>query len=230
MARARNPKFEWQSAFIESGLTGNTGFVGLLMSTFDNGDGKGFFLSGARISQLRGLNEKTARIHVAKLRDAGWINQTRRGGNRGGAAYASDYALTIPQAGKSVPEAEISGPEPERSALPIDQPPIDQPPIDPYSIEGFVQEPSSMCEGQELPVSAVAKLPPAYRRFFAPSFSDGSTMVYSPSALGPTDPEPGPTPARVDGRPEWLQRQQYEQQMKQEGLGPTGEPLRESNF
>jgi biotin operon repressor len=46
------------------------------MSTYDNGDGRGFFISADTISQLTGMNERTVRTSIKKLQDAGWIKQT----------------------------------------------------------------------------------------------------------------------------------------------------------
>jgi len=92
----RNEKFVWESAFIRSDIKGSAGFIGLVMATFDNGDGKGFFISQADLAWFAGLDVRTVRSHLKRLTDAGWIRVVRRGGNQGGTARASSYELTIP--------------------------------------------------------------------------------------------------------------------------------------
>jgi biotin operon repressor len=213
----RNPKFVWQSAFIKARLTGNTGFVGLLMSTIDNGDGKGFFISYAKISELTGLNERTVRDHVDRLRDLGWIVQTSRGGNRGGRALASTYALVIPeqpQLGATPPQPERSGSQQGAGTLTVDQATLDPSSLDP----------STLKDGDELPEQVVSALGPEYRRRFVPSFYKDAVMVY----LAPTPhTPPAATAARpVDTRPEWKRRQTHERMLRDEGLDEYGEPLR----
>jgi hypothetical protein len=211
----RNPKFEWQSAFIEAGLTGNTGFIGLLMSTLDNGDGRGFFVSAARISTLTGLSERTVQERIRALREAGWIEQTKRGGHRGGRAMASSYALVIPagaQPGVSRAQPEGPGAQPEASAVVLDQGPLDLTPLDPCSLK----------DGDELPTQAVKALDPKYRRRFFPSFDKENVMVYQ----GPVTVAPDRLQETIDTRPEWKQRGGWERTLRDEGLDENGEPLK----
>ncbi|GAB3261384.1 hypothetical protein GCM10027425_24770 [Alteromonas gracilis] len=217
----RNPKFEWETEFIKSGLTGNTGFVGLLMSTLDNGDGRGFFVSAKTIESWCGLNERTARTQINKLIDAGWIVRTSKGGRRGGQALASTYELVIPANSNrsnlpSQPERDVA--QPDNSARPLDQVSLDPSPLDL----------SFFSPGDEVSGELVAGLQVEEKLLFVPSFSAGDLWMYAPDRAGvvksPAEPAPSPSPD-LSPREERRQRDHFIRTNRDEGLDQFGEPV-----
>lgn len=217
----RNPKFEWETAFIKSGLTGNTGFVGLLMSTLDNGDGRGFFVSAKTIESWSGLNERTARRHIDSLMESGWIVRTKKGGRRGDQALASTYQLVIPtEANRSslTPQPVTEVPHPDGSARPLDQDSLDPPSLDL----------SLISTGNEVSGELLEGLEEEKKRHFVPSFSAGDVWVYTGD---PVVQVPAAAEAAVQGAPErtsgtdWRQRDHFIRTNRDEGLDQIGEPL-----
>jgi hypothetical protein len=212
----RNPKFEWQSAFIEARITGNTGFIGLLMSTFDNGDGKGFFLSAPTMANMTGMDERTIRTHVKRLQEAGWIRTTRRGGRRGLSTFANEYELTIPassQPGGSRTEPGDPSSQPEQVARPVDQASLHQSPLDQVHLDV-----STLSPGDEISEKAWQTLDGSQRQHFHPSFERDGVMVYEPPRVPPQSP--------ADLRPPSQQLRSHERMLRDEGLDEHGDPIK----
>lgn len=232
--KRRNSKFEWESAFIRSGHTGNTGFIGLLLATYDNGDGRGFFMSANQAEALTGLNEKTIRVHIGKLVDTGWLKVVQRGGNQGGVARASRYELTIPaesHPGNVAAQAADVGSQPVASTQVVDQEPLDQLSLDQSSPEVNKGYPE-MKPGDEYPTFLVEKLDKDVRDHFYPSLDKEGIMVYSADRVVPPAPAVpvAPSPARVeDTRSLDRQRAAYARQMREEGFDENGQPLDRSS-
>ncbi len=221
----RNSKFEWQTAFIQSGLTGNTGFVGLLMSTLDNGDGRGFFVSAKSIESWSGMHERTARTQIKKLMEVGWIVRTSKGGRRGQRVLASTYHLAIPADSNRLNLSSQPGgndAQPDDSARPLDQVSLDPLSLDPPSLDL-----SLLVAGQEVPWALVEGLEEKEQRLFVPSFFDGGLWVYAPGL----DVVPTAAPAQVSAettlssREERLQRNHFVRTNRDEGLDQFGESL-----
>lgn len=216
-----NSKFAWERAFIRSKTTGNTGFVGLVLSTFDNGDGKGFFMSANKASQLTGLSERTCRRAITDLRHAGWLVATRRGGNQGGVARASTYRLQIPTAAQStegIPQPEDPRPQPEADDPVVD--PVTS--IDPLQPQAHSVDVSNLEDGDEVPTGTVAELTQAQQAHFSPSFDADEMWVYSSTALSAVvESQESP----VDTRSELARRNSHAWSLREEGLDPMGEPL-----
>lgn len=209
--KSRNAKFVWQDAFITSGLTGNTGFIALLMATKDNGDGKGFFISANQIAEMTGLSERSIRTHITALRDAGWIEVTHRGGNQGGTARANRYKLTYPDAHQ--PEDPRRQPEPDRPLPEASNRLVDQ-----YSLDQSLVDPASLKEGDALPVEVVKTLDPVYQARFFPPFDDRQgVLIYSPKL-------PSGQSAGGDTRSEESRRRGRGWMLREEGLDEYGEP------
>jgi hypothetical protein len=235
-----NAKFEWERAFIRSKITGNAGFIGLLMATFDNGDGRGFFVSADQMADLTGLHERTIRQQVKTLQQEGWITVTKRGGNQGGRARANHYALTYPGASQpeesgSQPEESGSQPEdtraqPEPSARVLDHDSLDQFSLDHLSLGRSSLDISSLQEGDEVGAEAFAALQPEEQDLFVPSFDHDGVMVYSPEIFEAirrrASHQEFDHHKPVDSRPEWKQKQEWERVLREEGLDENGEPIR----
>ncbi|MBF4162595.1 helix-turn-helix domain-containing protein [Nocardioides acrostichi] len=96
---ARNPKFVWQDAFIERGPSANAGYLGLVMSTYDNGDGKDFFVSQEQLANRTKLSERTVFTHLKALVHDGWVEVLEKGGRAGAYSKATTYRLRIPTGG-----------------------------------------------------------------------------------------------------------------------------------
>jgi hypothetical protein len=227
--KRRNSKFEWESAFIRSGHTGNTGFIGLLMATYDNGDGRGFFMSANQAEALTGLNEKTIRVHIGKLVETGWLKVTQRGGNQGGVARASRYELTIPAA--SQPGDVIAQPGNAASQPDGSTQVVDQDTLDPLSLDQSSPEPQKgypdLKPGDEYPTFLVEKMDKEVRDHFYPSFERDGIMVYSAERVVPSTPAAPATPSEraEDTRSLDRQRAAYARQMREEGFDENGQPL-----
>lgn len=217
--KRRNPKFEWETAFVQAGLTGNAGFVGLIMSSLDNGDGQGFFVSAASIARWTGLNEKTVRTQIKTLVDAGWVERTSRGGRRGGQALASTYRLTIPDGAKRAltsAQPEDDGSQPDSSALPVDQRSLHHPLLDL----------TSLSPGSEISAAVLETLPGEQRDMFMPSFENDGMWQYQPVLGNPVQHQDKPTtPSPLTAREERRQREHHVRTNRDEGLDEVGEPL-----
>lgn len=233
---ARNSKFEWETAFIQSGLTGNTGFVGLLMATLDNGDGRNFFVTAASIERWTGLNERTVRSQIDKLIDTGWLVRTKKGGRRGNAAWASEYRLSIPdgqartklssQAERSASQPENKVAQPEADARVLDHSSLDHPSLD----HSFL-DPTSLAPGDELTGQQKNRLRPDQQDLFVPSFREGDYWVYEPELMARgsgASAEAIPPRDSLSAREERQQRNHYERVNREEGLDANGEPLEQS--
>lgn len=252
----RNPKFEWQDAFAASGFTGNTGFIGLVMSLKDNGDGRNFFISYQRLSDITGLSVRTVQDHVGKLKEAGWVTVLHRGGNQGGTARATTYALTIPKQAVSAGQPEDSAvqpadvePQPEASRHLVDQDSLDPSSIDPSSqsqshwdaedVADSTTELSELSAGAIVSGAWRSKLEPGEQRLFVPSFDPGDFWVFTPPAVeqrgeasaatGDVLVEGSSTSASRPPSRDHARRAQHIRVNRAEGLNENGEPLDDSS-
>lgn len=214
-SKRRNPKFEWQSAFIASGLTGNTGFIGLLMSTFDNGDGNGFFITEKRITEMTGLSERSVRDHIGKLRSTGWVERVRTGRRVGGASWASTYQLRNPaetrtaQPEDSTFQPATSGDQPAATFRHLDHVSVNHsgvdqrinpasddqaeqhiPDSDETAVETYPTLPADLRPFDPVSVAYWERLSPQDQMAFVEDTFDSEVMRYSPSAQQPTKARP----------------------------------------
>jgi hypothetical protein len=223
----RNSKFEWQTAFIHSGLTGNTGFVGLLMSTLDNGKGDGFFVSAKSIESWSGLNERTVRTQIGKLMEEGWVVRTSRGGRRGGFARASTYQLAIPETAtrlKLTSQPESADAQPEET---VAQPGASARPLDHVSLNPSSLDLSLLCAGDEVSWEQVRELEEDEQRHFFPSFSAGDRWSYEPRATIDVEVvhQQVVTERPAISKDDQRQRGQFVRMNRDEGLDQFGQPL-----
>lgn len=91
-------KWIWEKAFlergIEEGLTPTAQHVGLVMSTYADGNGEDIRPTVETVVRVSGRSRATVHSALRQLRNKGWFLQTYRGS--GAAKKASEYRLTIP--------------------------------------------------------------------------------------------------------------------------------------
>lgn len=92
----RNPKFEWQDAFMRASLTPSEFKVGQAIANRWNGDDAHPYASAEYLSDATGYSVRQVRRALAGLRAKGWIAQVHRGGKRGTEVHASRFRLTHP--------------------------------------------------------------------------------------------------------------------------------------
>lgn len=90
------PLFTWRSAVCESDLPPTARHVALTLSLYMNERGSSAFPGATRLARDTGLHESTVRAQLRDLCDAGWLEQTERGGQRGERRRANAYEARIP--------------------------------------------------------------------------------------------------------------------------------------
>jgi len=96
--RQRNPKFEWQDAFLSQSryTTGSVIAVAWWLANRWNGGTDLVTAPVERIVNETAFSKSAVEKALRKLREDGWIAQHRRGRNQGRWASASTYRLTVP--------------------------------------------------------------------------------------------------------------------------------------
>lgn len=230
----RNPKFEWETSFIQSGITGNAGMIGLLVATLDSGNGQGFHVSARSIARWTGLNEKTARIQLARLVESGWLHRTSTGGRRGNRVFASTYQLAIPdgsyrpkfsshqddqdaQPDRNVPQPEHQAPQPDAAPRPLDQVSLDQVSLDQVDT-------ASLQPGDHITADKRLRLPPSEREMFVPGFYDNDVWIYEPEIMARVS-EAARTASLSSPAPTRGQKRRLIENNRQEGFDENGQRL-----
>ena len=224
----RNSKFEWETSFIQSGITGNAGLIGLLMATLDNGDGRGCRASARSVSRWTGLNEKTVRNNLALLMSSGWLVRTSTGGRRGGRVFSSEYQLAIPEGFyrpklSSQQELVSSQPEPatpQQGARthPLDQVSLNQPSLNPIDV-------ASLQPGDQVTEKELLKLHPRDREMFVPGFTDNDVWLYEPEITARAS-EAARVASASSPAPTQGQKRRLIESNRQEGLDENGQQLK----
>lgn len=93
-------RFEWERKLRTAALTPRGKAVALTMATYGNADGTRIFPSITQLSEDTGLSTRTVDRALKELREAGFIEQLKRGRamGRGLEGFSSSYRLTFPLA------------------------------------------------------------------------------------------------------------------------------------
>lgn len=102
-ARSRPPAdrhpigmFEWLRLLRRVQIPWNVKSFGVLLMTYADPDGTRVRPGVKRLAAVTGLGQTTVKDLMGELVGYGLLEQTRRGGGRGGTGRASEYRLTIP--------------------------------------------------------------------------------------------------------------------------------------
>lgn len=118
----RNPKFEWQDAFIQADLTPSEFKVGQAVANRWNGDNNQPYASAEWLSTTTGYSVRQVRRAIAGLREKGWLAQVSRGGRRGDQTWASRFRLTVPNVTPMTPNVTPVSSQRDISVTPVDLP------------------------------------------------------------------------------------------------------------
>src|SRR5258708_7411291 len=119
-----SPLFGWRGKICMSDLAPTTRLLALVLSLHMNELGSSCYPGSELLARETGLSSSTVFVHLAKLRDAGWITVGQpRGSGRG---HVNLYSATVPEShrepdtsdpvdnGESVRLADESVREPDR--------------------------------------------------------------------------------------------------------------------
>lgn len=88
--------FEWLRLVRRLQIPWNVKSFGVLLASYADPDGTRVRPGVKRLAAVTGLGQTTVKDLMRELREYGLLEQTRRGGGRGGKGNASDHRLTIP--------------------------------------------------------------------------------------------------------------------------------------
>lgn len=91
-------KWAWERAFLDrsmaDGLTPTAQHIGLLLSTYADGNGERIRPTVETLVRVSGRSRATVHSALRALRSKGWLLQLSRGS--GATKRASEYRLTVP--------------------------------------------------------------------------------------------------------------------------------------
>jgi len=103
-------RFEWDVLIRSADLAQTTKIVALTMATYSNRNGTNMHPGVRRLMANCVIrSDKTVRVHLAKLVEAGYLHRTVRGSTSGPRGYADVYQLSRPATVEEVAEEGLAG-------------------------------------------------------------------------------------------------------------------------
>lgn len=104
-------------------LPPNLRFCLVALADHANDDGRGIYVGQTRLARKLGVSDRSVRSQLAELREAGWIERTKKakGPGRGGAAGSPDHYRLVIEKLPSTDEIDALAETPEESSALSDE-------------------------------------------------------------------------------------------------------------